>query len=137
MKRILIGALAALMLTLAGCGEAAPPTTVAPTPPVPVSAAPTPMPTPTPPPAPTLATLAVCGDVMSHMPVTNDAWDPAAQCYDYTPMMAAAQPLVAGADYAVANLETTLSGGPKYSGYPQFNSPDALAADLKDLGFDL
>ncbi|MEG2097331.1 MAG: CapA family protein [Pseudoflavonifractor sp.] len=137
MKRIFIGALAALMLTLAGCGEAAAPTTVAPTPPVLASAAPTPMPTPTPPPAPTLATLAVCGDVMSHMPVTNDAWDPVAQCYDYTPMMAAAQPLVAGADYAVANLETTLSGGPKYSGYPQFNSPDALATDLKDLGFDL
>ena len=26
------------------------------------------------PPEPTVATLAVCGDVMSHMPVTNDAW---------------------------------------------------------------
>ena len=27
------------------------------------------------PPAPTTATLAVCGDAMSHMPVTNAAWD--------------------------------------------------------------
>lgn len=130
--------LLALFLLLSGCGEgpavradAAPPETAALTP------APTPEPTPTPPPAPTVATLAVCGDVMSHMPVTNDAWDEAAGKHDYKPIMAGAAPLVAGADYAVANLETTLSGGPGYSGYPAFNSPDALAHDLKELGFDL
>ena len=41
------------------------------------------------------------------------------------------------ADYAVVNLETTLSGGPPYSGYPAFNSPDDMAAGLKSLGFDL
>lgn len=79
----------------------------------------------------------VCGDVMSHMPVTNDAWDDVAQKYDYKPIMAGAAQWVAGADYAVANLETTLSGGPPYSGYPAFNSPDELAYDLKELGFDL
>lgn len=106
-------------------------------PPSPAAAPPTPEPTPTPPPAPTISTLVVCGDVMSHMPVTNDAWDEAAQKYDYGPIMADAKPLVEGADYAVANLETTLSGGPGYSGYPAFNSPDELAYDLKDLGFDL
>lgn len=89
------------------------------------------------PPEPTVATLAVCGDVMSHMPVTNDAWDAERNLYDYTPIMAAAGPMVSAADYAVANLETTLSGGPNYSGFPAFNSPDALAYDLKELGFDL
>ena len=44
---------------------------------------------------------------------------------------------VEAADYAVVNLETTFAGGPKYSGYPAFNSPDDMARGLKDLGFDL
>ena len=89
------------------------------------------------PPEPTVATLAVCGDVMSHMPVTNDAWDEAAGRYDYGRIMAGAASYVSAADYAVANLETTLAGGPNYSGYPTFNAPDDLAYDLKDMGFDL
>lgn len=88
-----------------------------------------------PPPAPTVSTLAVCGDAMSHMPVTNDAWN--GERYDYGRIMAAAKPYVEAADYAVVNLETTLSGGPPYSGYPAFNSPDDMAADIKALGFDL
>lgn len=87
------------------------------------------------PPEPTIATLAVCGDAMSHMPITNDAWN--GERYDYARIMAAAKPYVEAADYAVVNLETTLSGGPPYSGYPAFNSPDDLAYDLKALGFDL
>ena len=66
---------------------------------------------------PITATLAVCGDIMSHSPQTNDAYD-------------------AATDYAVANFETTLNG-PPYSGYPQFCAPDALAYDLKTIGFDL
>lgn len=88
-----------------------------------------------PPPEPTVVTLAVCGDAMSHMPVTNDAWN--GERYDYARIMAAAKPYVEAADCAVVNLETTLSGGPPYSGYPAFNSPDDLARDLKALGFDL
>lgn len=88
-----------------------------------------------PPPEPTVVTLAVCGDAMSHMPVTNDAWN--GERYDYARIMAGAKPYVEAADYAVVNLETTLSGGPPYSGYPAFNSPDDMARDLKALGFDL
>lgn len=87
------------------------------------------------PPAPTTATLAVCGDAMSHMPIVNDAWN--GERYDYARIMAAAAPYVESASYAVVNLETTLSGGPPYSGYPAFNSPDDMAFDLKALGFDL
>ncbi|MBM6974986.1 CapA family protein, partial [Intestinimonas butyriciproducens] len=87
--------------------------------------------------SPHTATLAVCGDVMSHMPVTNDAWDEAQGIYDYTPIFEAARPYVEGADYAVANLETTLSTEGPYSGYPAFRSPSALAGDLRELGFDL
>lgn len=125
----------ATALTLTGCqstpvSTSTPEAAVTPTP----TAAPTPTPTPQP---PTTATLAVCGDVMSHMPVTNDAWDEGAGIYDYTPIFEAARPYVEGADYAVANLETTLSTQGPYSGYPAFKSPAALAGDLKDLGFDL
>lgn len=127
---LLIGTLAALLLT--GCETAAAPAPV----PSPTPAVVTPSPTPTPQP-PTTATLAVCGDVMSHMPVTNDAWDEAQGIYDYTPIFEAARPYVEGADYAVANLETTLSTEGPYSGYPAFRSPAALAEDLKELGFDL
>lgn len=87
------------------------------------------------PPAPTTATLAVCGDAMSHMPVTNDAWD--GEKYDYVRVMSGAKSRVEAADYAVVNLETTFAGGPKYSGYPAFNSPDGMAQGLKDMGFDL
>lgn len=89
------------------------------------------------PPEPIVSTLAVCGDVMTHLPLTRDAWDETQQRYDYGRIMAAAAPYVAAADYAVANLETTMAGGPSYSGYPAFNAPDDLAASLKDVGFDL
>lgn len=52
-------------------------------------------------------------------------------------MLRYAKPWVEQADLAVANLETTFSGGPNYSGYPAFNTPDALGYALKDMGFDL
>ena len=120
---------------LAGCAPAAPAETPAPPPTVEVT--PTPEPTPTPTPSPTVATLAVCGDIMSHMPVTNDAWDEGQGAYDYSPIFAQAAPYLQAADYAVANLETTLSETGPYSGYPAFKSPAALAGDLAEAGFDL
>ena len=86
--------------------------------------------------APITATLAVCGDIMSHSPQTNDAYDAATDTYNYKPCFQYVKPWIEGADYAVANFETTLNG-PPYSGYPQFSAPDALASDIKDTGFDL
>jgi len=74
---------------------------------------------------------------MTHLPLTNDAWDEEQQRYDFLRIMEAARPWIERADYAVANLETTMSGGPPYSGYPAFNAPDDLAYDLKEIGFDL
>lgn len=124
-----------LLLLLAGCAPAAPAETSVPTPAAELT--PTPEPTPTPTPEPTVATLAVCGDIMSHMPVTNDAWDEGQGLYDYSPIFAQAAPYISAADYAVANLETTLSGTGPYSGYPAFKSPAALADDLAEAGFDL
>ena len=88
-------------------------------------------------PEPIIVTLAVCGDTMSHMPLVNDVRNEELDIYDYSRAMNGAIAHVQSADYAVANLETTFSGGPKYTGYPNFNSPDDLAADLKEIGFDL
>lgn len=87
-------------------------------------------------PAPITATLAVCGDIMSHSPQTNDAYDAATDTYSYLPCFQYVQPWIESADYAVANFETTLNG-PPYSGYPQFCAPDALAYDIQAIGFDL
>ena len=87
-------------------------------------------------PAPITATLAVCGDIMSHSPQTNDAYDAATDTYSYLPCFQYVQPWIESADYAVANFETTLNG-PPYSGYPQFCAPDDLAYDIQAIGFDL
>ena len=83
------------------------------------------------------ATLAVCGDIMSHMPQTNDAWSITENKYDYSTMISGAAEWVPKADYAVANLETTFAGSPDYSGYPAFNTPDELSDALKQAGFDM
>lgn len=123
-----------MLVLLVGCGEDPAQQTGA------ASSAPEPSQSaaePDPEPEPIVATLAICGDTMSHMPQTDDAYDSATGTYDYTTMLAAAKPWVEDADFAVANLETTFAGGPDYSGYPAFNTPDALADGLKDAGFDL
>lgn len=85
---------------------------------------------------PITATLAVCGDIMSHSPQTNDAYDASTDSYSYLPCFQYVKPWIESADYAVANFETTLNG-PPYSGYPQFCAPDALAYGVQAIGFDL
>jgi poly-gamma-glutamate synthesis protein (capsule biosynthesis protein) len=70
------------------------------------------------------------------MPQTNDAYDAETDTYDYTECLKFVRGWISSADFAVANLETTLGGEP-YSGYPLFSSPDGLAYSLKDVGFDL
>lgn len=118
----------ALLLLLAGCGSA--PSTQADASEPPEASEPVVQPN-------IVSTLAVCGDAMSHMPQTRDAYDSQAGAYDYKPMIRFAKPWIEQADYAVVNLETTFAGGPDYSGFPAFNTPDALGDALKDAGFDL
>ena len=50
--------------------------------------------------------------------------------HDYTHVLQEAAEQLALADFAVGNLETTLAGGPEFSGYPRFNSPDELAYNM-------
>ena len=56
--------------------------------------------------------------------------------YDYSGCFTLVTPEIEAADIAVCNFETTL-GGPPYRGYPQFCSPDELAAAVRDAGFDI
>lgn len=138
MKRLL--SLALSLLLLAGCAATQPSQSAdMPQPPAQSQEEPTPPPEPEPEPEPEpiVSHLMVAGDVMSHMPITNDAYVAETDSYDYSHMLQDAAQQLAKADYAVANLETVLAGGPNYSGFPAFNSPDALAFDVKEAGFDL
>jgi poly-gamma-glutamate capsule biosynthesis protein CapA/YwtB (metallophosphatase superfamily) len=56
--------------------------------------------------------------------------------YDYSRCFRNLKPYLREADIAVGNLEVTL-GGPPYTGYPQFSSPDELGDALLDAGFDV
>ena len=58
--------------------------------------------------------------------------------YDFSYMFEDIKYNIQTADLAVGNLETTFAGPNKaYSGYPTFNTPEALAYNLKKLGFDV
>ncbi len=94
------------------------------------------------------ATFANTGDMLMHMPVVNSTYNSATGRYDFMPGFRYFKPYVEAADYAVANLETTLYGpdwtwwqngvlNTGYSGYPGFNSPDSIAEDLQATGFDM
>lgn len=82
------------------------------------------------------ATLLALGDVMVHKGQLKAA--AGSDGYDFTGYFGRIRYYVGQADYAVANLETTFGGDRrKYTGYPQFNTPDALADAFRDAGFDL
>ena len=84
------------------------------------------------------ATVAVTGDILMHLAVTNSGLQSNGS-YNYDSIFQYIAPYVSEADYAVANLETTLAGsdmGYKYSGYPAFNTPDEIVDALKKAGFN-
>ncbi|MBN2082367.1 CapA family protein [bacterium] len=82
-------------------------------------------------------TIAFAGDLLMHLPLTNAAQTATGE-YDFDPLFQYIAPYLAGADYAIANLETRLAGAERgYSGYPCFNTPATLAASLHKAGIDL
>jgi len=85
------------------------------------------------------ATVAATGDLLMHVPVIRTGLDPATGEYDFASMFLYFKPYVDAADYAAANLETTLCGldnGYPYRGFPRFNCPDGIVDSLKAAGFD-
>lgn len=81
-------------------------------------------------------TLVAAGDILMH---NTQIWSgrqaDGSYAFDF---FGPVKDLIAEGDYASAGLETVL-GGPDggYTGYPLFNSPDAVADMLKNSGFDL
>ena len=60
------------------------------------------------------------------------------RAYDFTPMYADVTDYIASFDLAFINQETLMCGdGFALSGYPNFNSPQELGLDLRDIGFDI
>lgn len=86
------------------------------------------------------ATIGATGDILMHQLVIDSGYDSSAGVYDYNYIFEHFSQAVSQVDYAIANLEVTLCGkdnGYNYSGYPCFNSPDAIVDALKNAGFDL
>ena len=83
-------------------------------------------------------TLATTGDIMCHNTNFKDAYNSSTKSYDFSYYFTDVKKYLQEADITVGNLETTLSGAKRgYSGYPTFNTPEILAKNLKDAGFNL
>ncbi len=85
------------------------------------------------------ATIAATGDMLMHKPVFDTALQPDGS-YNFDYIFNYLSEYSHAADYAVANLETTLCGttnGYPYKGYPQFNCPDEIVDGLRSAGFDM
>lgn len=81
-------------------------------------------------------TIGSAGDVLLHTPL-NAAAKQSDGTYNFDNIFTYSSSLISSCDYFVANLETTLGGAEKgYTGYPCFNSPDAIVSSLKKAGMD-
>ncbi|MFF4751011.1 CapA family protein [Streptomyces sp. NPDC002514] len=91
-------------------------------------------------PAPAAArgfTLVASGDVLPHTSVIERAnFDAGGVGYDFRPMLAGVQPVVARADLALCHMETVYGSNGDYSGYPAFKSPPEIAPSLVAVGYD-
>src|SRR6476619_4734964 len=68
-------------------------------------------------------TINLVGDLMCHLPQTNNAKLPNGE-YDFNPSFEYIKPNLEDADFTIGNLETTFAGTVQpYAGYPAFNSP--------------
>ncbi len=79
--------------------------------------------------------IACVGDIMAHTSQVQSA----AQgdgTYSFADNFEYVKKYIKAADIALCNVETTF-GGPPYRGYPAFSSPDALAENLAEAGFDV
>ncbi|MFK7946397.1 MAG: CapA family protein [Saprospiraceae bacterium] len=81
--------------------------------------------------------LLFVGDIMGHGPQIKSAYNAETKSYDYNPCFKYVKPIIEEADFAIGNLEVTLSDQGTYTGYPMFRTPDALAYALKNAGFDM
>lgn len=80
--------------------------------------------------------MSVIGDIMCHNTQFKDAYSNG--IYDFSYVFTDIKDYIQSADISIGNLETTFAGSKNgYDGYPAFNTPEALAQNLKDLGLDI
>lgn len=80
--------------------------------------------------------ISVIGDIMCHNTQFKDAYSNG--IYDFSYVFSDIESYISNADLSIGNLETTFAGSSRgYGGYPNFNTPEALAYDLKELGIDV
>lgn len=81
------------------------------------------------------------GDNLIHPCIYIDARERATsetREYNFRPMFDDVDEYIASFDIAFANQETPMGGADLgYSGYPNFNSPQDLGRDLRDIGYDV
>ena len=88
------------------------------------------------------ATIGAVGDLLMHKQLFQKASNSVTYqedgSYDFSAIFQYLKPYAESYDYAIANLETTLSGDNyPYQGNPFFNTPDSLLDSVKDAGFDM
>lgn len=145
MQQKILAALTVLMLvSCAGCGMNEPQTQATPEPQPPAEPEITVPEEPVEEPAPIVKTstaaIAATGDILMHYPVIKTG-QTGGGVYNFDSIFTYFDDYVSAADYAVANLETTLcgigNGYDKYQGYPRFNCPDEVVGSVKRAGFDM
>jgi poly-gamma-glutamate synthesis protein (capsule biosynthesis protein) len=83
-------------------------------------------------------TVVAVGDFLMHMPVVCSVRNPETGRFEFSEIFSPVKHLFTEADYSIANLETTLAGSERgYSGYPRFNCPADLAAEMRECGLDM
>ena len=86
----------------------------------------------------TYATILSFGDTLTHSQVYKSAYDSTTKTYDFSPIFEYVEEYVQSATISIGNFECPMAGPEKgYSGYPCFNTPEALATDLAELGVDV
>jgi poly-gamma-glutamate synthesis protein (capsule biosynthesis protein) len=79
--------------------------------------------------------LLFIGDIMGHGSQIRGALDDSTGTYSYNHIFSYIKEIISNTDFAIANLELTL-GGPPFSSYPKFSSPDAIATACSETGID-
>lgn len=83
-------------------------------------------------------TMTAIGDVMCHNTQYWDAYNKETNTYDFSYVFKDISYYTKIGDIAIGSLETSFAGEERgYSNYPTFNSPDALAYAIKDIGIDV
>lgn len=94
-------------------------------------------------------TLTAVGDMMFHKWQLHRGYDSTTDSFDFTHSFKYISKYLENSDCVIGNLETTLAGKNKglylrpenaykgYLGFPCFNTPEILAYNLKEAGFDL